>query len=604
MRDPLAGFDDFYGDLDCHRGEEKIALRLKVLETGRNVCFGGKGGGSAPSPDPAIGQAALKQAETGQDWLSFARDQFDVGNERQGGIDALSNRLTEKQIETIDRSNQWAQEDRNIQADYRNKYDQWADQDRAVGIGYREDFAQTGREALAAGQKYSDQFADAGENALILGKQYADEFGRQGQAALAAGQRYQGIFDEQANNQYGFAKEQQDRYKNTYQPMEEQFAQDAKNWDSADRQSKVAAEARADVLTSAAGAQQQQQRQLASMGVDPRSGKFAAASNATGLQAALSAAGAQNAARDNVRTQGMALRGTAIDMGRGVQAMGQQASQLGMQASGAANAALNTGMNMNMQATSAGLGAMQNAQSMNLQAKGASHSALSQGQNMSMQANNLGLAASGVGNTAASLGMGNQGGGYTGLGLGVNAGQAAMNTTLGANSAFQQNGQNMNAGFSGAMQGYAGQASTLNSLYGNQLQAWSTQKQADAQATGGMFGGIGSLLGTGIGAYAALSSKKAKENKRPVKGALNAVEKMPVEKWKYKDGMADGGEHVGPYAEDFKKATGLGDGKSINLVDAIGINMKATQELSAKVDKLVSAKTPAKARRNPQAATA
>lgn len=521
MRDPFFYEDEFYGDLDCSRHEAKFALRMRAREIGRHVCFGGgKGGGSAPSPDPQIGQAALKQAQTGEDWLDFARQQFEVGNERQAGIDALGNRLTEKQIETIDRANAWAEEDRQIQKDYRDKYDRWAEEDRTTGQKYRDDFAGIGKEALEQGKKY------------------------------------QGIFDQQAQQQYDFAKEQQDRYKQTYQPMEERFAKDAEGWDSEERQAKMAAEARADVLSATADQQQQQSRQMAAMGIDPRSGRFAAVDRATGLASALGAAGAQNKARDTVREQGMALRGVAIDQGRGVQQMGQQATQLGSQLTGAGQ------------------------------------TALTQGQNTNLQANNLGLAASGIGNTAASLGMGNQGAGYQGLGLGVNAGSAAMNTTLGANSAWGANNAIMGQGFQGAMQGYAGQASTLNNLYGNQLQAWSAQKQADAQSTGGLFSGIGGLMGGAASLYSSgiFSSKEVKEDKRPVKGALDAVESMPVEKWKYKDGVADGGEHIGPYAEDFQKATGLGDGKTIGIVDAIGLNMKATQELSAKVDKLTATK--------------
>ena len=61
---------------------------------------------------------------------------------------------------------------------------------------------------------------------------------------------------------------------------------------------------------------------------------------------------------------------------------------------------------------------------------------------------------------------------------------------------------------------------------------------------------------------------------------------MPVEKWKYKDGVADEGQHIGVYAEDFQQATGMGDGKTINLVDGLGLTMKAVQELSEKVDSL------------------
>lgn len=473
-----------------------------------------KGGGSAPAPDPRIGEAAMKNAETGEDWLDFARDQFGVANERQKEIDELTGQLVDRQLDTIDKSNQWAQEDRDIQQGYREKYDQWADEDRATGQEYRDQFAEIGRDALDQAGKYQDRF------------------------------------DQAAGEQMDFAREQQDRYRDTFQPLEDQFAADAAGWDSPERQAKQAAEARADVLSSAQASQQQQNRQMAAMGIDPRSGRRAGVDAASNLTTSLAAAGAQNQARDNVRQQGVAMRGAAIDMGRGAQAMGQQAAGLG------------------------------------LQATGAGHTAATQGQQMNLQANNLGLAASGVGNTAAQLGMGNQGAGYQGLGTGINAGNSAMGMQLGAHSAFGQNQNIMGQGFQGAMSGYTGQANALNNLYNSQLNAWSAQQQANAQSSAGLFGGIGSLLGTGIGAYSALSSKKAKEKKRPAKGALKAVESMPVEKWKYKDGMADGGEHIGPYAEDFKKATGLGDGRTINLVDAIGLNMKATQELSDKVNKL------------------
>ncbi|MGA0525438.1 hypothetical protein ACO2WH_26715, partial [Escherichia coli] len=72
----------------------------------------GKGGGDAPAPDPNVGVAALKNAELGQNWLDFAKQQFDVGNVRQADMDALTKRVTEQQLATQDQTNQWAQEDR------------------------------------------------------------------------------------------------------------------------------------------------------------------------------------------------------------------------------------------------------------------------------------------------------------------------------------------------------------------------------------------------------------------------------------------------------------------------------------------------------------
>lgn len=362
---------------------------------------GGKGGSSAPAPDKNIGIAALKQAETGEGWLKFAEEQFAVGNERQKGIDALTNKVTQAQLDTMNQSNTWAKEDRN-------------------------------------------------------------------------------------------------RYKTVFQPMEDKFINEANNWDSQARQDKMAAEAKADVLASADQQRQASIRQLSAMGINPASGRFAGVNRAGETATALNAAGAQNQARNTVRTQGMALRADAINMGKG----------MASQAAGAA-------------------------------------------------------------------------------GLGLNAGNSATGNAANANNQWRANQGVMAQGYQGAMQGYAGQASTLNSLYGNQLQGWSAQQQQSSANAAGLMSGIGTMAGLGIAAF---SSKDYKEDKRPIDGALDAVNSMPVERWKYKDGISDGGEHIGPYAEDFQKATGAGDGKTINLVDGMGITMKAVQELSEKVDKLAGSK--------------
>lgn len=366
--------------------------------------MGGKGGGkggSAPAPDPNIGYAALLQAQTGEKWLAFAEEQFAVGNERQKGIDALTNQVTQAQLDTMNQSNSWAKEDRG-------------------------------------------------------------------------------------------------RYKSVFQPMEDKFIDEANNWDSAARQDKMAAEAKADVLASADQQRQASTRQLSAMGINPASGRFAGVNRAGETATALNAAGAQNQARNTVRTQGMALRADAINMGKG----------MASQASGAA-------------------------------------------------------------------------------GLGLNAGNSATGNAANANNQWRANQGVMTQGYQGAMQGYAGQASTLNSLYGNQLQGWNAQQQLNSANAAGLMSGIGTMAGLGIAAF---SSKDYKEDKRPIDGALDAVNSMPVERWKYKDGISDGGEHIGPYAEDFQKATGAGDGKTINLVDGMGITMKAVQELSEKVDKLAGSK--------------
>lgn len=131
------------------------------------------------------------------------------------------------------------------------------------------------------------------------------------------------------------------------------------------------------------------------------------------------------------------------------------------------------------------------------------------------------------------------------------------------------------SGFSGAMQGYGQQGQLLNQDYQNRMAAW--------QANQGLMGGLGQAVGTVIGMF---SSEELKEDKKPARNLLKAIEKMPVEKWKYKDGVADGGEHIGPYAEDFKKQTGVGDGRTIAFQDALGVTMGAVKEVADKVGKL------------------
>jgi len=171
----------------------------------------------------------------------------------------------------------------------------------------------------------------------------------------------------------------------------------------------------------------------------------------------------------------------------------------------------------------------------------------------------------------------------------LNAGSGAVAGQYNANQAFNANANIMGQGYQGAMQGYNNQAGILNQQYSNQLQAWSANQQANAQGLSGLMGAAGTLGGTAI----MMSSKDYKENKRPVEGsALEALKGLPVESWKYKDGIADGGEHIGPYAEDFKRQTGNGDGKTIPIQDMMGLQLKAIQELGAKVDKMEGTRKP------------
>ncbi|HRO00330.1 MAG TPA: tail fiber domain-containing protein [Nitrobacter sp.] len=186
--------------------------------------------------------------------------------------------------------------------------------------------------------------------------------------------------------------------------------------------------------------------------------------------------------------------------------------------------------------------------------------------------------------TAINIGNGLPAQASQAVGLGLNAGTGAANVTNAANGQFLAAVPMMAQGYQGAMAGYSNQANILNDQYKTQVSVWQTQEQIKAQQTASLMQGIGGIFGM----FAGMSSKKFKKDKKKSKGNLDAVKKMPVERWRYKEGIADGGaaEHTGPYAEDFKKATGHGDGKVIPFIDAIGITMGAVQELSSQVDRL------------------
>lgn len=169
------------------------------------------------------------------------------------------------------------------------------------------------------------------------------------------------------------------------------------------------------------------------------------------------------------------------------------------------------------------------------------------------------------------------------MGLGLGAGSDAIGLAQRNQQLFNGSTGIVNSGYAGAMSGYQGMSNSLNNLYGNQLSAWQAQNQQNAQKASG----LGSFLGgvAGIASSFLPSDKNLKTNKRRLRAGagLEAVNSMPIDTWKYKPGVADEGEHIGTYAQDFKKATGKGDGKTIPTVDAIGISMKAIQDLSKEV---------------------
>lgn len=140
-------------------------------------------------------------------------------------------------------------------------------------------------------------------------------------------------------------------------------------------------------------------------------------------------------------------------------------------------------------------------------------------------------------------------------------------------------------GFDQGMQGYNNAAGIYNNIYQGEMSAYNANQAAMGSAIGGIAGFAGYGLGPGF--LKPNSSKDVKTDKREVKEgkALRGVRNLDVEKWKYKDD--DGrNDHIGPYAEDFRREFGIGDGKNIAPLDAVGVTMRAVQDLAEEVEEL------------------
>lgn len=286
------------------------------------------------------------------------------------------------------------------------------------------------------------------------------------------GQQYLDWTKEQAEITNKWAADDRQRWEDVYRPMQDEFIEEAQNWDTAGRRQGAMKQAVGDVRLAAAGAEGTRRRQAMAMGVNPASGAFQQGGRAAAQETTLAVAGASNMARRTVQQEAAAKKASAINMGSGL--------------------AVNPGTSMGL-----------------------------------------------------------------------------------SNSA-------MGSGAGAAMQGYNQQGSLLNTQYNQQMQQYQAQQQGSASLMQG--------LGT-IGGMLMMSSKDSKTNKRKMKDgeALEAIRGLPVERWDYKEGMGDGGkDHIGTYAEDFQKATGSGDGKAINVVDAIGLLTGGMKDLANKVDQLGS----------------
>jgi hypothetical protein len=96
----------------------------------------------------------------------------------------------------------------------------------------------------------------------------------------------------------------------------------------------------------------------------------------------------------------------------------------------------------------------------------------------------------------------------------------------------------------------------------------------------------GVTLAPGSGSWSSLSDRRAKENfaTADAREILDKVAALPLASWNYK-AQGEGVRHLGPTAQDFHAAFGLGESeRTIATVDADGVALAAIQGLNQKLE--------------------
>jgi hypothetical protein len=145
-------------------------------------------------------------------------------------------------------------------------------------------------------------------------------------------------------NQQKLAMEQQlaqgkdyyDYNKTTYRPLEQGLVADAQAFDTDAYRNQLATRAAADSGTAFNRTRQANERAMASMGVNPNSGRFQGIAGQSGLMQAASRAGAMTGARERAQQTGYARKLDAAGLGRGLSGASTAAYNSAIGAGGAA----------------------------------------------------------------------------------------------------------------------------------------------------------------------------------------------------------------------------------------------------------------------------
>ena len=165
--------------------------------------------------------------------------------------------------------------------------------------------------------------------------------------------------------------------------------------------------------------------------------------------------------------------------------------------------------------------------------------------------------------------------------LATSAGNSAVGNTMAPGQALQSG---MTAGANTIGAGRTMLGNGLSTIAGLQSSNYNTQLSQPSDLAA-----LGQLAGAAYGIYK--SSKKLKTDKKHVDGkkVTEGLQRIPVDAWKYKKGVADGGKHVGPYAEDVQREFGdkaAPGGKKIDLISMNGIALAVGKNNANRLDRI------------------
>ncbi len=217
-------------------------------------------------------------------------------------------------------------------------------------------------------------------------------------------QKFIDIMIPAAERESAAATQDRERYQNVFQPIEDGLVKEAAEYNTTGRQEQAAGQAQADVALAFDSQRKGALARLESFGVDPSTARAGALDRTVRTAEAAAGAGAANAARTQTENIGRALRGEAINIGKGYPGNIAGAYQTAQNSGGGA-------VQSNLATTASGAGTM----GTGVQWSGQQNQALSNwGRNIDGQAS--AYAADQQASAAASAGWGSIAGGVLGLG--------------------------------------------------------------------------------------------------------------------------------------------------------------------------------------------